>query len=155
VTTVRDPTHTSSLSRRTVIKHAGLAAAAIAGLSACTTYGAPTAGEPSGAATSASGGASGQAAGLTAKAADIPVGSGTIFPAAQTVITQPAAGEFKAFTSICTHLQCQVTDVTDTINCRCHGSKFSITDGSVVNPPAPTPLAAKKVTVEGDTVAVA
>ena len=155
MTTLPDPTHAPSLSRRTVIKHAGLAAAAVAGLSGCTNYGAPGTAEPSGAATSASGGASSQAAGLIAKAADIPVGSGTIFPEAQTVITQPTSGNFKAFTSICTHQQCQVADVTDTINCKCHGSKFSITDGSVVNPPAPTPLAAKKVTVEGDTVAVA
>ena len=45
--------------------------------------------------------------------------------------------------------------MTDTINCNCHGSKFSITDGSVVNPPAPNPLAAKTVTVDGDTVTVA
>jgi nitrite reductase/ring-hydroxylating ferredoxin subunit len=154
VSTLPDPTH-PSLTRRTVIKHAGLAAAAIAGLSACTNYGAPNTGVPSDAATSAGGGAGGQATGLTAKAADIPVGSGTIFPEAQAVITQPQAGEFKAFTSICTHQQCPVADVTDTINCKCHGSKFSITDGSVVNPPAPTPLAAKKVTVEGDTVTVA
>lgn len=154
-----DPTHASLLSRRTVIRHAGLAAAAIAGLSACTNYGAPTTGEPSSAATSASGGGSvggsGQQAGLTAKTAEIPVGSGTIFPNAQTVITQPKAGEFKAFTAVCTHQQCIVATVTDTINCNCHGSKFSITDGSVVNPPAPAPLAAKKVTVKGDTVTVA
>jgi nitrite reductase/ring-hydroxylating ferredoxin subunit len=158
VTTLPDPTSASPLSRRTVIKHAGLAAAAIAGLSACTNYGAPTTAGPSGAATSASGssgGASSQAAGLTAKTADIPVGSGTIFPAAQTVITQPKSGEFKAFTAVCTHQQCIVADVTNTINCQCHGSKFSITDGSVVNPPAQTPLAAKKVTVKGDTVSVA
>jgi nitrite reductase/ring-hydroxylating ferredoxin subunit len=157
VTTLPDPTSASSLSRRTLIKHAGVAAAAIAGLSACTNYGAPSAGGPSSgtSATSASGGASSQSAGLTAKAADIPVGSGTIFPSAQTVITQPKSGEFKAFTSICTHQQCPVADVTDTINCNCHGSKFSITDGSVVNPPAQTPLAAKKVTVTGQTITVA
>jgi nitrite reductase/ring-hydroxylating ferredoxin subunit len=153
MTPLPEPTSASSLSRRTVIKHAGLAAAAIAGLSACTNYGAPAAGQPSGAATSASGGASG-AGGLTAKKSDIPVGSGTIFAAAQTVITQPKAGQFKAFTAVCTHQQCIVADVTNTINCQCHGSKFSITDGSVVNPPAPTPLAAKKVTVKGDTISV-
>ena len=160
VTTWPDQTHAPSLSRRAVIKHAGLAAAALAGLSACTNYGAPTTGQPSGAATSAGGGATSggggsQAAGLTAKAADIPVGSGTIFAEAQTVVTQPAAGQFKAFTSICTHQQCPVTEVTDTINCKCHGSKFSITDGSVVSQPAPSPLAAKSVTVDGDMVSVA
>jgi nitrite reductase/ring-hydroxylating ferredoxin subunit len=154
VTTLPDPTSASSLSRRTLIKHAGLAAAAIAGLSACTNYGAPGASQPSSAATSASGGASG-ASGVTAKTSDIPTGGGTIFAAAQTVITQPKAGEFKAFTAVCTHQQCIVADVTDTINCNCHGSKFSITDGSVVNPPAQTPLAAKKVTVTGQTITVA
>jgi Rieske Fe-S protein len=155
VTTMPDPTSVP-LSRRTVIKHAGLAAAALAGLSACTNYGAPTGGEPSPAATSAGGGGTGQAAGLTAKTADIPVGGGTIFTEAQTVITQPAAGEFKAFTSICTHQQCPVAEVADgTINCKCHGSKYSITDGSVVSPPATSPLAAKTVTVSGDEVSVA
>ena len=71
------------------------------------------------------------------------------------MITQPTAGEFKAFTSICTQPQCPVVEVTDTINCNCHGSKFSITDGSVVNPPAPHPLAAKTVAVDGDTLTVA
>ena len=151
MTTFPDPTSASSLSRRTLIKHAGLAAAAIAGLSACTNYGAPGTSQPSSAATSASGGASG----VTAKTSDIPTGGGTIFAAAQTVITQPKAGEFKAFTAVCTHQQCIVADVTDTINCNCHGSKFSITDGSVVNPPAQTPLAAKKVTVTGETITVA
>ena len=155
MTTSPDRNHATPLSRRTVIKHAGLAAAALAGLSGCTNYGAPTGGEPTGAATSAGGGTTSQPAGLTAKAADIPVGSGTIFADAQTVITQPEAGEFKAFTSICTHQQCPVTEVTDTINCKCHGSKFSIEDGSVVNPPAQDPLAAKTVTVDGDTVTVA
>ena len=63
------------------------------------------------------------------------------------MITQPTAGEFKAFSSICTHAACPVADVTDTINCNCHGSKFSITDGSVVNGPAVTPLPARTVTV--------
>jgi nitrite reductase/ring-hydroxylating ferredoxin subunit len=149
VTPLLDPTSGSSLSRRTVIKHAGLAAAAIAGLSACTNYGAPAAGQPSGAATRAGG------SGVTAKTAEIPVGSGKVFPAAQTVVTQPQAGKFKAFTAVCTHQQCIVADVTNTINCQCHGSKFSITDGSVVTPPAQTPLAEKKVTVKGDTVSVA
>ena len=91
--------------------------------------------------------------GLSAKAADIPVGSGKIFPDAQTVITSQE-GEFKAFSSICTHQACPVATVTDTINCDCHGSKYSITDGSVVNPPAPNPLPAKTIKVEGDTLTV-
>ena len=92
---------------------------------------------------------------MTAKTSEIAVGSGTIFAAGQAVITQPTAGEFKAFSSICTHAACPVANVTDTINCNCHGSKFSITDGSVVNGPAVTPLPARTVTVSGDSVSVA
>ena len=41
-----------------------------------------------------------------------------------------------------------------TINCKCHGSKFSIKDGSVVNPPASKALAESKVTVVGGKVYV-
>jgi Rieske Fe-S protein len=137
-----------------VIKHAGLAAAALAGLSACTNYrsgGATPSSAPatSAPATSAAGGPA------TATTAEIPVGGGKIFADIQAVITQPTAGQFKAFSSICTHQNCPVTDVTDTINCNCHGSRFSIVDGSVVNPPATQPLGERTVTVEGDNLTVA
>jgi|SoimicmetaTmtLPA_FD_contig_51_2676336_length_1013_multi_2_in_0_out_0_1 Rieske Fe-S protein len=143
------------ISRRTVIMNTGLAAAAIAGLSSCTNYGTAPASQPS-AATSggASGGSSAPAGPLTVKEAEIPVGSGKIFPDAQTVITQPKKGEFKAFSAICTHQGCVVDTVTNTINCPCHGSKYSITDGSVVNPPAPQPLPAKTIKVSGNTLTV-
>jgi Rieske Fe-S protein len=151
------PTDTLPISRRTVIMNAGLAGAALAGLSSCTNYGTAPVTESSAAATSGSptGGASnGAGNGLTATAADIPVGSGKIFPDSETVITQPEEGEFKAFSSICTHQACPVASVTDTINCDCHGSKYSISDGSVINPPAPQPLPAKTIKVDGDTLTV-
>jgi nitrite reductase/ring-hydroxylating ferredoxin subunit len=146
------PSSPASVSRRTVIKHAGLAAAALAGLSACTTYGSGG-GTPSSAPTG--GGATSAGAGATVKTADIPVGGGKIFADLSAVVTQPTAGEFKAFSSICTHQNCPVTEVTDTINCNCHGSKFSITDGSVVTPPATQALAAKRVSVEGEDLTIA
>lgn len=41
-----------------------------------------------------------------------------------------------------------------TINCQCHGSKFSATDGSVVSGPAPSPLPAEEVTVNGSDIEV-
>jgi Rieske Fe-S protein len=41
-----------------------------------------------------------------------------------------------------------------TVNCECHGSKYKITDGSVVEGPAPSPLAAKTITVLGDVLTV-
>ena len=149
------PIQSLPISRRRLIMNTGLAAAAIAGLSSCTTYGSGPAAQPSEAAGSGSASAGGSAgAPLTAKEADIPVGSGKVFPDAKAVITQPKKGEFKAFSAVCTHQGCLVETVTDTINCPCHGSKYSITDGSVVNPPAPQPLPEKTIKVSGDTLTV-
>jgi Rieske Fe-S protein len=90
----------------------------------------------------------GQTGTLLGQAAEIPVGGGKVFTAAKVVVTQPAMGEFKAFSAVCTHVGCLCNQVADgTINCPCHGSKFKITDGSVVTGPAPTALAAASVTV--------
>ena len=83
-------------------------------------------------------------------ASGVPVGGGEIFPDAQVVVTQPTKGDFRGFSSICTHQGCPVTSVSDgTINCTCHGSRFSIEDGSVQAGPAPRPLPTVKVTVSG------
>ena len=83
-------------------------------------------------------------------ATDIPVGGGKIYTTAKVVVTQPSKGVYKAFSAICTHVGCLCNVVADgTINCPCHGSKFKITDGSVVTGPAPTALASKTVTVSG------
>ncbi|GII79298.1 iron-sulfur protein [Sphaerisporangium rufum] len=91
-----------------------------------------------------------------AKTADIPKGGGKIFKDQKLVITQTSAGEFKAFSSICTHQGCPVGSVSDgTINCPCHGSKFSIEDGSVTGGPAPEPLPAKQIKVDGDSISLA
>jgi Rieske Fe-S protein len=73
-----------------------------------------------------------------------------IFPNYRLVVTQPAAGDPRAFTAICTHDGCTLTTVTDgTINCPCHGSRFAITDGAVVHGAALRALTRRKVTVQG------
>jgi Rieske Fe-S protein len=100
--------------------------------------------------------AGGGAGAALAKTSEIPVGGGKIFQSEKVVVTQPTAGQFKAFTAVCTHQGCTVASVSGgTINCACHGSKYSVADGSVKNGPAPSPLAAKKITVTGDDIAVA
>jgi Rieske Fe-S protein len=82
----------------------------------------------------------------------VPVGGGVILEDANYVVTQPSKGKFKAFSKICTHQGCPVSAVSDgVIYCNCHGSQYSIKDGSVINPPAPKPLAEAKTAVfEGD-----
>lgn len=92
---------------------------------------------------------------VSAAAADIPVGGGKIFADQLVVVTQPAKGDFKAFSATCTHQGCPVTQVTDgQIVCPCHGSHYSIEDGSVLSGPAPRPLPKYPVKTQGDQVVV-
>ncbi len=85
--------------------------------------------------------------------ADIPIGGGVIVSEPPVVITQPNAGEVKAFTSICPHQGCKVSEVSNNeIYCPCHGSKFSALDGSVIQGPATEGLAAAAVAVDGTKV---
>ncbi|WP_405672755.1 Rieske (2Fe-2S) protein [Streptomyces sp. NBC_01530] len=149
--------------RRTVIAAVGAAGLAVA-LTACgsddgssdsanTQAGANASGGDSGAGGNASSGSGGTA---LAKTSDIPEGGGKVFSDHQVVVSQPKAGEFKAFTTICTHRQCPMTDLQDDILvCACHGSRFSVIDGSVKHGPALEPLGAKKITVDGDSITLA
>ncbi|WP_031518628.1 Rieske (2Fe-2S) protein [Streptomyces sp. NRRL F-5123] len=110
----------------------------------------------SGSAGSGSSGGSGGGGDVLAKTSDIPVGGGKVFADQKVVVTQPAAGQFKGFSAVCTHLGCTVIDVSDgTINCPCHGSKFKVEDGSVAHGPATSPLPSKAVAVSGDGITLA
>ncbi|WP_248826345.1 Rieske (2Fe-2S) protein [Frankia umida] len=105
--------------------------------------------EPS-ASASASSGASASGGTVLGATSSIPVGGGMIFAAQKVVVTQPTAGSYKAFSSTCTHRGCQVNAVANgVIKCPCHGSDFSITDGSPQAGPAQTALPAANVSVDG------
>jgi len=81
----------------------------------------------------------GNAEGLVATA-DVPVGSGVIIDE-EVVVTQPEADTFKAFSAVCTHQGCIVSEVANNvITCPCHGSQYSASDGAVEGGPAPSPL---------------
>ncbi|MFI5632048.1 Rieske (2Fe-2S) protein [Streptomyces sp. NPDC051664] len=155
--------HEVRLGRRTVV--AGVGAAGVAAvLTACGSSndsGGSDAAKPS----KGSGGldtaepakgATGDGGNVLAKTADIPEGGGKIFADQGVVVTQPKAGEFKAFSSKCTHRGCAVTSVSDgTINCPCHGSKFDAATGDVSGGPATEPLPAATITVKGDSIMLA
>ncbi|MBI3491258.1 MAG: non-heme iron oxygenase ferredoxin subunit [Acidobacteria bacterium] len=54
-----------------------------------------------------------------------------------------ANGRFYAFDDTCTHEQCSLADgILDgtIVTCACHGAQFDVTNGTVVAPPAPTPV---------------
>ena len=90
-----------------------------------------------------------------ASTSEVPVGGGLILQEEKIVITQPTEGDFKAFTAVCTHQNCVVASVEESISCTCHGSRFSIEDGSVEGGPAPSALATVEITVDGDKILTA
>ena len=103
----------------------------------------------------AGGSGSGAAAAPAALAStsDVPVGGGKILTDKKIVITQPQSGAFHAFSAVCTHAGCTVGSVSGgTINCPCHGSRFNITTGAVVNGPAASPLPAVSIKVQGTSI---
>ncbi len=155
----------SGPARRTVVAAAGAAGLTVA-LTACggSDNGASAAPAESGGAAddAANGGGSGGSAGDAAdgtpltSTADIPEGGGKVFADQRVVVVQPSAGEFKAYSATCTHQGCAVKSVSDgLINCPCHNSNFSVTDGSVSSGPATKPLPEVRITVDGDSITLA
>ena len=72
------------------------------------------------------------------------------------VVTQPAEGQFKAFSATCTHKGCMLAGIEDgAIICKCHGARFNVTDGSVAKGPATAPLTSRNIKVSGDAIALA
>lgn len=156
---VNDGASRAGTARRTVLM-TGAAALMAAG---CTKYGeesgggesfAPAPASPASPPTAQqSGGAQPPAGEPLGTTAEVPNGGGKVFTAQKVVVTQPAQGDFKAFTAICTHQGCLVDKVENgTIDCPCHGSKFRITDGSVARGPAERPLAPEQISVSGDEI---
>jgi nitrite reductase/ring-hydroxylating ferredoxin subunit len=101
-----------------------------------------------------SGGSNATIADALVATSQVPVGGGVILADQNVVVTQPQKGSFQGFSATCTHQGCVLATVASgTINCGCHGSQFSITNGdNVVGPSgepagsvAPLPKIAVKV----------
>lgn len=64
-------------------------------------------------------------------------------------------GHLKAFSAVCTHLNCtvQYDDEASVIWCACHNGKFDL-NGQVISGPPPRPLEAYRVNVRGEDILV-
>ncbi|HUV48215.1 MAG TPA: Rieske (2Fe-2S) protein [Actinomycetes bacterium] len=141
-----------AVDRRTVLRGVAVAGAAVTGGAVLAGCGGdePTAADTTPSPITSSDAGTGGQPEILVTTADVPEGGGIILPDQEVVVTQPTAGEFVAFSTICTHQGCPVDAVENgTINCPCHGSMFAIADGAVVAGPAPSPLAPVEVTVDG------
>jgi Rieske Fe-S protein len=138
----------ASIDRRTVLRGAVVAGAAGivgVGLAGCSSDDGGDGGD----------GGGGLESPVNVPVAEVPVGGGVIVGSGSVVVTQPEAGTFKAFSGVCTHQGCPVSSVGDgTITCNCHGSQFSVDDGSVTAGPARRALAELTVTLDGDQLVV-
>jgi Rieske Fe-S protein len=65
------------------------------------------------------------------------------------------SGEYKAFSAVCSHLQCTVQYRGDLsqVWCACHNGHFNL-NGEVLSGPPPAPLEAYSVAVRGDEIVV-
>jgi Rieske Fe-S protein len=71
------------------------------------------------------------------------------------ILVRTAAGEWRAFSAVCTHLECtvQYRDDLERIWCACHNGQFDLSGKNVSGPP-PRPLDRFNVVINGDDVVV-
>jgi Rieske Fe-S protein len=94
---------------------------------------------------------------LTIRPNDIAPNTGQIFKFGNQpgLIVKTPAGELRAFSARCTHLDCTVQYRSDEgdIYCACHGGRFDLNGRNIAGPP-PEPLAPYDVRVRGDQIVV-
>jgi Rieske Fe-S protein len=83
--------------------------------------------------------------------------SGTVvrFGSKPVIVLRTAAGEMRAFSATCTHLDCTVQYRKDmgVIWCACHNGRYDLNGRNIAGPP-PRPLDEFRVVVQGDEVSV-
>ena len=94
---------------------------------------------------------------IAAKLSEVPINSGKIFKFGNKpgILVRTGAGEFKAFSAVCTHLECIVQYRSDTkqIWCACHNGQYNLSGKNIGGPP-PRPLEEFKVNTRGDDIVV-
>jgi 3-phenylpropionate/trans-cinnamate dioxygenase ferredoxin component len=88
-----------------------------------------------------------------ARADDLKEGDMQAFKVLDTKIAVAnVAGTFHAFDDTCTHMACSLAEgdlAETTVTCRCHGSKFDVASGAVLEGPAKDPVETYETRVEG------
>ncbi len=94
---------------------------------------------------------------VAAKVAELKPNTGKIFKFGSKpgILVQTSAGEYHAFSAICTHLDCTVQYREDEklIWCACHNGRYDLTGRNISGPP-PRPLEEFTVNVRGDEIVV-
>ncbi len=144
-------------SRRQVIATGLVTVAGAGALAACGGSSSPATSASSAAAPAASAtSGSGSGGGVLATLSDVKVGTAISAKTADgkpIIVAQPSAGKVVAFTAICTHMGCTVAPATGLqLKCPCHGSTYDAATGKNTGGPAPAPLVAVPVKVEGDSI---
>ena len=90
---------------------------------------------------------------VAARASDLRQNSGVIFKFGNRpgLLIRTVEGEFRAFSAICTHLDCtvQFQPETSQIWCACHNGLYDL-NGSVVSGPPPRPLEQFVIRLRGE-----
>ena len=91
------------------------------------------------------------------KVSDLALNSGKIFKFGNKpgLLIRTASGDFKAFSAICTHLDCivQYQPENKQIWCACHNGQYNMSGANVGGPP-PRPLEEFVVNTRGDDIVV-
>ncbi len=128
------------VTRRAVLG-AGAATLGVAALAACA----------SSSSAAGSGKHSGASSGdVLVSLADVTVGravSVTLADGSDGIVSRPTPTTAVCFSAICPHQGCTVKPAPSSLDCPCHGSRFAIDTGTVLNGPATTGLEQIKVTI--------
>ncbi len=94
---------------------------------------------------------------VAAKLSEVPLNSGKIFKFGNKpgIVVHTPAGELKAFSAVCTHLECIVQYRPDTkqIWCACHNGQYNLSGKNIGGPP-PRPLEEFQVNTRGEDIVV-
>ncbi|PJA29560.1 MAG: plastoquinol--plastocyanin reductase [candidate division Zixibacteria bacterium CG_4_9_14_3_um_filter_46_8] len=94
---------------------------------------------------------------VAAKTGEMPPNSGKIFKFGTKpgILIRTKGDEYRAFSAVCTHLQCavQYEESRGDIWCACHNGRFDLSGKNISGPP-PAPLEVFNVAIRGEEIIV-